>query len=77
MTLPFDVIFMDEVMPHMNGSEAIVQIRQIGFTGLIISVTGNALEDDKIAILASGASKVMTKPLKLIELRTVLQGDVI
>ncbi len=72
---PFDVIFMDEVMPNMNGSVAIAQIRHMGFRGLIVSVTGNALEDDKISILASGANKIMTKPLKLPELRTLLQGN--
>ncbi len=66
---PFDAIFMDEIMPIMKGSEAISIIRRLGYTGKIISITGNVMDEDSKTILDSGADFVVAKPLKFQDLQ--------
>lgn len=61
----YDYIFMDQEMPEMKGSEAILLIRKLNYTEPIISITGHTEEKDMSDILASGATKVLVKPLKL------------
>ena len=60
----YDVIFMDHTMPIMSGIEATALIRSLGFTGLIIGLTGNALDDDVTAFLHAGADCVTLKPFR-------------
>ena len=43
----YDAIFMDFMMPKMNGPDATRAIRELGYTGPIIGVTGNALDEDR------------------------------
>ena len=65
----YDAIFMDVVMPVMNGLIATAKIRKLGYTGLIVGLTGNALRKDQEEFKEAGASFVLTKPLKMAELR--------
>ena len=59
----YDVITMDYQMPVMDGVTATCHIRRLGYKGLIVAVTGNALGDDIHTFLSSGANTVLTKPL--------------
>ena len=43
----YDVILLDDNMPHMNGSTAVKRLRQSGYKGLVVGVTGSALEEDR------------------------------
>ena len=61
----YDVITMDYQMPVMDGVTATKIIRNMGFKGKIIAVTGNALEDDVLTFKASGADIVLMKPLDI------------
>lgn len=54
---------MDFMMPVLDGPGAAMALRQRGYTGVIIGVTGNALEDDRKRFIACGANAVVTKPL--------------
>jgi CheY-like chemotaxis protein len=60
----FDVILMDNEMPVMTGVEATQIIRKtLGYKGLILGVTGNALEEDIAEFTAAGVTKVVLKPI--------------
>ena len=59
----YDLITMDYQMPIMDGATAIRHIRQLGYQGVIVAVTGNAVDEDIRLLLSSGANRVMTKPL--------------
>ena len=61
----YDIITMDFQMPVMDGVTATHIIRQLGFKGLIIGVTGNAVTEDVNALLRNGANKVLLKPLSI------------
>lgn len=60
----FDIVMMDYFMPVMNGLEATKLIRQMSPSVLIVGATGNGLKEDLEAFEASGANRVMIKPLK-------------
>ena len=58
----YDVILMDFVMPNMDGPTATKMIRDLGYSGYIFGVTGNALDSDVNYFLAQGADSVLAKP---------------
>ena len=70
--LPFDIVFMDNIMIAMHGPEAAQAMRAVGFAGLIIGVTGNVMADDMNQYMASGADYVLGKPVNLEDLRQIL-----
>lgn len=67
-----DVILMDNEMPRMNGKQAIHTIRNLGYRGLIIGVTGNGQSESVQDLKDSGANHVLIKPLRLKELKKVM-----
>ena len=71
---PYDIILMDFVMPHMDGPTATGKIRALGFEGIIIGVTGNALPEDIRIFMANGADRVLSKPLELNILFEAISG---
>ena len=68
------VILMDFMMPIMNGPTATAEIRAMGYSGVVVGVTGNTLQQDIDELLRSGANRVLPKPLDLKALKTALQG---
>ncbi len=64
-------------MPEMNGCDAIIEIRKIGYHGPIIGVSGNVMDDDKQIFLNSGASAVIEKPVDITKLDAVFSGFVL
>ena len=70
--LPFDVVFMDNIMITMHGPEAAQAMRAAGFAGLIIGVTGNVMVEDINQYMASGADYVLGKPVNMEDLKQIL-----
>jgi CheY-like chemotaxis protein len=68
----FDFVIMDNYMPIMDGCTASIQLREMGFTRPIIGLTGHALGEDLIAFKEAGANAVLTKPLDVTELKSIL-----
>lgn len=58
-----ELITMDVQMPVMDGLEATRAIRAMGFQGLIVGLTGNALQEDVAQLKEAGADEVCTKPV--------------
>jgi len=63
--LTIEVITMDYQMPVMDGPTATRKIRELGYSGIILGVTGNVLKEDMKKFLAAGANRVLTKPLSM------------
>jgi osomolarity two-component system sensor histidine kinase SLN1 len=74
--LSYDYIFMDQEMPEMRGSEAILLIRQMKYTQPIISITGKVDKDDINDILASGANQVFPVPVKLDMIKNLISEGI-
>lgn len=69
---PFDFIFMDFVMPNMDGPSATSILRRRGFTKTIVGLTGNVLREDVDLFLQSGANTVVGKPMSNLKLREIM-----
>lgn len=57
----------------MRGTEATTKIRALGFQGMVIAVTGNALPEDVKDFLDHGADAVMPKPFDINTFKSLVQ----
>jgi CheY-like chemotaxis protein len=71
---PYDIVFMDFMMPNMNGPEATKAIRSLGYHGPIIGITGNMMASDVDYFMESGANVILPKPLSVPNLEDYLLG---
>jgi CheY-like chemotaxis protein len=72
----FDIIFMDHMMPEMDGIEATAEIRKLGTKYIdmpIIALTANAIRGAKEMFMASGFHDFMAKPIDSKELNEKLK----
>jgi len=67
------IIFVDNVMPNITGELLCKILRGIGYTGLIMGITGNGLEQDKQSFLENGADYVFVKPFTKNKLTQILE----
>jgi signal transduction histidine kinase/CheY-like chemotaxis protein len=73
----FDIILMDVHMPELDGLEATKQIRQLEAGGAripIIALTAMAMAGDRETCLAAGMDGFVSKPIRLNELRSVMNA---
>ena len=72
----YDIIFMDHMMPGMDGIEAVDIIRrdcgENGTTPVIVALTANAMEGMREQFLQSGFQDFIAKPLDRRELNQLL-----
>ncbi|MDL2205438.1 response regulator [Eubacteriales bacterium OttesenSCG-928-N13] len=73
----YDIIFMDHMMPEMDGVEATLLIRQMPDLPWcekvpIIALTANAISGVKEMFIANGMDDFLAKPLEISELQRVL-----
>jgi CheY-like chemotaxis protein len=68
-----DVILMDFQMVTMNGPEAAHAIRELGFTGPIIGVTG-LMDEECDVFVEMGANSVLCKPVNFPSIWKALQS---
>ena len=72
----FDIIFMDVMMPVMNGLDAARKIRSMtradAQTIPVIAMTANAFQDDVQRSFEAGMNAHITKPLDIIKIREAI-----
>lgn len=74
----FDIIFMDCIMPRMDGYEATRRLRHFEQDGdhprtPVIALTASAMEEDEEECLAAGMDAFVAKPVTLEILRSVIE----
>jgi len=68
----YDIIFMDHMMPKMDGIEAVKIIRGMGYKNNIIALTANALIGQEEMFLKNGFDGFISKPIDSRELNHCL-----
>jgi len=68
----YDIIFMDHMMPGMNGIEAAKIIRDTGYAHPIVALTANALKDSAEMFMSHGFSGFISKPIDIGKLNAYL-----
>ena len=70
----YDVIFMDHMMPGMDGIEAMKRIRAIRRDTPIIALTANAVSTAREMFIKEGFDGFVSKPIELSELERVIRS---
>ena len=70
---PFDLIFMNGVMPVTGGREATRIIREMGYCGPICGMLANVMSDNKQRALDAGMSITLDMPFHFHSIRKVLE----
>ncbi|MDR1618576.1 MAG: transporter substrate-binding domain-containing protein [Treponema sp.] len=72
----YDLIFMDHMMPGMNGVEAVEVIRdsESGTTVPIIALTANAISGMREMFLKNGFSDYLSKPVDMTKLDRLIEA---
>ncbi|MCL1995892.1 MAG: ATP-binding protein [Defluviitaleaceae bacterium] len=68
----YDVIFMDHMMPKMDGVETTQQIRALGYSYPIVALTANAVVGQLDIFLENGFNDFISKPIDMRLLNAVL-----
>jgi CheY-like chemotaxis protein len=68
----YDVIFMDHMMPVMDGIETTKTIRGLGYKEPIVALTANALMGQAEIFLANGFDGFISKPIDIRQLNASL-----
>jgi CheY-like chemotaxis protein len=72
----YDIIFMDHMMPRMDGIEATREIRKMGYTQPIIALTANAMAGQAEIFLMNGFDDFISKPIDLRQLNMALNKHI-
>lgn len=68
----YDLIFMDLIMPEMDGFESAQKILEYDKSALIVAFTADNMPESKRKAELSGIKDFITKPVRLEELRNLL-----
>jgi signal transduction histidine kinase/CheY-like chemotaxis protein/HPt (histidine-containing phosphotransfer) domain-containing protein len=68
----YDIIFMDHMMPEMDGVETVKAIRELGYTNPIIALTANVIGGQAELFLKNGFDGFIAKPINIHQMNSVL-----
>jgi CheY-like chemotaxis protein/anti-sigma regulatory factor (Ser/Thr protein kinase) len=69
----YDVIFMDHMMPVMDGIETVRKLRELGYKGTIVALTANALVGNDEMFIQKGFDGFVSKPIDVSRLDEILK----
>jgi len=68
----YDIIFMDHMMPEMDGMEVTKYLRDSGYKHPIVALTANALAGQAEVFLNNGFDEFVSKPIDIHQLDSIL-----
>ena len=68
----YDIIFMDQMMPKMDGVETVKIMRNSGYSAPVIALTANAIMGQAEILLNSGFDDFIPKPINICQLNSIL-----
>ena len=76
----YDMVFMDHMMPEMDGVEATLRIRKMGesdekYAKLpVVALTANAVAGVREMFMQNGFSDFLAKPIEMVKLNAILES---
>ena len=70
----YDIIFMDHMMPQMDGIETTRKLREMGYDKRIVALTANALTGNADKFLQQGFDDFISKPIDTIQLDNIINN---
>jgi signal transduction histidine kinase/CheY-like chemotaxis protein len=61
----YDIIFMDHMMPQMDGLETTQKLREFGYGGVIVALTANAIAGNAEMFKQNGFDGFISKPVDI------------
>jgi len=68
----YDIIFMDHMMPDMDGIETTREMRKLGYDKPIVALTANAIKGISEIFISNGFDGFVSKPIDIKELNSYL-----
>ncbi|MCL2196728.1 MAG: ATP-binding protein [Treponema sp.] len=68
----YDIVFMDHMMPKMDGLKTTKKLREMGYMQPIVALTANAVIGQEEMFLANGFDSFISKPIDSRELNQIL-----
>ena len=68
----YDIVFMDHMMPEMDGIETTKHLRDLGYANPIVALTANAVAGQADMFLQNGFDDFIAKPIDLRQLDSIL-----
>jgi CheY-like chemotaxis protein len=68
----YDVVFMDHMMPEMDGVQATKILRELGYARPIVALTANAVVGQEEMFLANGFDEFLSKPIDIRRMNLLL-----
>jgi signal transduction histidine kinase/CheY-like chemotaxis protein len=68
----YDIVFMDHMMPKMDGIETTSLIRRLGYNAPIVALTANAVAGQSEMFLKNGFDDFVSKPIDVRQLNSIL-----
>ncbi len=72
----YDVVFLDHVMPGMDGVDTVRAIRQMGARGreqAVVMLSANVMPESRRSFLSAGVTDTLAKPIELASLSRLLR----
>jgi CheY-like chemotaxis protein len=69
----YDIVFMDHMMPQMDGIETVTKLREQGYTATIVALTANAVAGQSDMFLKNGFNNFISKPIDVRQLNSMLK----
>jgi PAS domain S-box-containing protein len=69
----YDIVFMDHMMPKMDGIETTKKIREMGYTQPIVALTANAIVGQSNIFMENGFDGYISKPIDIRQLNATLK----
>lgn len=69
----YDLIFMDIMMPEMDGVETFKHIKELGFKNPIVTLTADAVDGSREKYLNEGFDEYLSKPVSLDKMNEIIE----
>ena len=70
----YDIIFMDHMMPQMDGIETTKHLRDMNYNSPIVALTANAVSGQEQVFLNNGFNGFISKPIDIRQLNSVINS---